>query len=72
MESGSVKTCPFHCNKETKVKAFDHSDISERNEEEIERWRLGQIASKIEHDKPLIVISMWTLRESSVYDDGRI
>lgn len=72
MESASVKTCPFHCNKETKVNAFDHSDISERNEEEIERWRLGQIASKIEHDKPLIVISMWTLRESSVYDDGRI
>lgn len=54
------------------MNAFDHSDISEWNEEEIERWQLGQIASKIEHDKPLIVISMWTLRESSVYDDGRI
>lgn len=36
----------------------------------MERWQLGQIASKIEHDKPLIVISMWTLREWSVCDDG--
>lgn len=71
-KSASVKTRPFHRNKETKVNAFDHSDISEWNEEEIERWQFGQIASKIEHDKPLIVISMWTLRESSVYDDGRI
>lgn len=31
---------------------------------------MGQIASKIEHDKPLIVISMWTLRGSSVCDGG--
>lgn len=36
----------------------------------MERWQLGQIALKIEHDKPLIVISMWTLREWSVCDDG--
>lgn len=67
--SASVNTCPFHCSEETKVNAFDHGDISEWNEEEMERWQLGQIASKIEHDKPLIVISMWTLREWSVYDD---
>lgn len=69
MESASVNTCPFPCNKETKVNAFDHSDISEWNEEEMERWQLGQIACKIEHDKPLIVISMWTLGGRSVYDD---
>ena len=52
------------------MNAFDHSDISEWNEQEMERWQLGQIALKIEHDKPLIVISMWTLREWSVCDDG--
>lgn len=69
MESASVNTCPFPCNKETKVNAFDHSDISEWNEEEMERWQLGQIASKIEHDKPLNVISMWTFGGRSVYDD---
>lgn len=72
IESASVNTCVFHCDKETKVNAFDHSDISEWNEEEIERRQLGQIASEIEHDKPLIVISTRTLRESSLYDDRGI
>lgn len=38
--------------------------------EEMERWQLGQIASKIEHDTPLIVISMWTLRGWSLCDGG--
>lgn len=69
MDNATANTCPFHCNKETKVNAFDRGDISEWNEEEMQRWQLGQIACEIEHDKPLIVISMWTLREWSVYDD---
>ena len=62
MESASTNTWLFSSNMETKVNAFDHSDINERNEKEMERWQLGQITSKIEHDKPLIVISMWTFR----------
>lgn len=62
MESASTNTWLFPSNMETKVNAFDHSDINERNEKEMERWQLGQITSKIEHDKPLIVISMWTFR----------
>lgn len=34
----------------------------------MERWQLGQIASKIEHDKRLIVISVWTFGGWCVYD----
>lgn len=45
---------------EAEVSSCDRIDISEWNEEEMERWQLGQIAFKIEQDKPLIVISMWT------------
>lgn len=55
-----VNPSPILYNKEAQVNVFDHGDISEWNEQEMEIWQLGQIASKIEYDKPLIVISMWT------------